>query len=103
MLPISVNQLAAEIKLTEAWKIMNVPGYPISLEPNNPLRNTGDRVVRETSTKQWKENAKYKNSRESFYIDTGKLWNSAPMEIKNAENISIAKTKIKTFCRSLVI
>ena len=41
----SVNQLAAEIKLTEAWKIMNVPDYPISLDTNNPARNTGDRIV----------------------------------------------------------
>ena len=82
---------------------MHVPDYPINLELNNPLRNTGDRVVRETSTIQWKENAKYKNSRESFCIDTGKLWNQAPMDIKNAESISIAKTKIKTYCRSLVI
>ena len=32
----SVNQLAAEIKLTEAWKIMKVPDYPITLEQNNP-------------------------------------------------------------------
>ena len=46
----SVNQLAAEIKLIEAWKIMNVPEYPISLDSNNPTRNTGDRIVRDSTT-----------------------------------------------------
>ena len=34
----SVNQLAAEIKLVEAWKIMNIPNYPLVLEDNNPNR-----------------------------------------------------------------
>ena len=31
----SVNQLAAEIKLIEAWKSQNIPNYPFKLEPNN--------------------------------------------------------------------
>ena len=99
----SVNQLAAEIKLIEAWKIMNVPDYPITLDLNNPSRDTGDRMVRESTTRQWKENAKFKNSRESFCIDTGKLWNKVHLDIKNAENINIAKSKIKKFCRTLEI
>ena len=30
----SVNQLAAEIKLIEAWKSQNIPNYPLKLEPN---------------------------------------------------------------------
>ena len=28
----SVNQISAEIKITEAWKIMNIIDYPITLE-----------------------------------------------------------------------
>ena len=55
----SVNQLSAEIKLTEAWKIMNIPNYPITLEENNPNRNTGGRIVRETTKREWKEHSKY--------------------------------------------
>ena len=31
----SVNQLAAEIKLTETWKSINIQNYPFKLEPNN--------------------------------------------------------------------
>ena len=34
----SVNQLAAQIKLVEAWKSQNIEQYPIKLEPNNPNR-----------------------------------------------------------------
>ena len=82
---------------------MNVPDYPITLEQNNPLRDTGDRMVRESSIRHWKEHAKFKNSRESFSIDTAKLWNQVHSDVKNAENINIAKTKIKKFCRTLKI
>ena len=99
----SVNQLAAEIKLIEAWKIMKVPEYPIILDTNNPQRDTGDRVVRDATTRQWKEHAKYKNSRESFNIDAAKLWNNADQNIKNAETLQSAKTLIKKFCRTLEI
>ena len=97
----SVNQLAAEIKITEAWKIMNVPDYPITLNLNNPSRDVGDRTVRESTIRHWKEHAKYKNSRESFNIDTAKLWNQVHSDIKNADNINIAKSRIKKFCRTL--
>ena len=99
----SVNQLAAEIKLIEAWKIMNVPDYPISLDSNNPQRDTGDRTVRDTTTRHWKDHAKFKNSRESFNIDTAKLWNLVHKDIKSAETLNSAKTRIKIFCKSLEI
>ena len=61
---------------------MNVPDYPISLDSNNPQRDTGDRIVRGSTTRQWKEHAKYKNSRENFNIDTARLWNLANNDIK---------------------
>ena len=31
---ISVNQLAAQIKLMEAWKSLNIPDYPVQMENN---------------------------------------------------------------------
>ena len=82
---------------------MNVPDYPITLDQNNPLRDTGDRSVRETTTRHWKEHAKFKHSRESFNIDTAKLWNQVHKDIKSAESLNIAKAKIKLFCKTLEI
>ena len=32
---LSVNQLAAKIKIIEVWKIINKEGYPLSLDPYN--------------------------------------------------------------------
>ena len=98
-----MNQLSAEIKITEAWKILNVPDYPITFDSNNPRRDTGDRTVRDTTTRLWKEHAKFKNSRENFNIDTAKLWNLVNNDIKSAETLNIAKSRIKLFCKSLEI
>ena len=83
----SVNQLAAEIKLVEAWKIMNIPNYRLILEDNNPNRLPRQRSVRPTSIKQWKDSANLKCAQESFTIDTSKLWNHLPTNIINAKSI----------------
>ena len=66
----------------------------ISLDANNHHRDTNGRTVRDTTTRQWKDHAKYKCSRESFNIDTAKLWNQADTAIKSAESLSRAKTLI---------
>ena len=60
---------------------MNVPDFPITLNQNDPLKNTGDRMVRDSTTRLWKEHGKYKNSRESFCIDAAKLWNQVSSDI----------------------
>ena len=39
---LSVNQLAAQIKLTEVWKAANGEGYAISLYPYRPIRSGQD-------------------------------------------------------------
>ena len=97
----SVNQLAAEIKLVEAWKIMNIPNYPLVLEDNNPNRLPRQRSIRPTSIKQWKDSANLKCAQESFTIDTAKLWNHAPTNIINAKSLQMAKTDIKKYCQTM--
>ena len=42
----SVNQLAGEIKLLEAWKATHITSYPFQLDENNPNRQVLDRSVR---------------------------------------------------------
>ena len=99
----SVNQISAEIKITEAWKIMNIIDYPITLEENNPNRNTGDREARNTTQREWKEHSKHKASSESFTVDTARLWNKVDTEIKTAQSLGIAKSLIKKYCKTLEI
>ena len=48
-----------------------------------------------SSIQIWKDDAKFKAASESFSRDTAKLWNNAPIKIKNAPNLSCAKREIK--------
>ena len=97
----SVNQLSGEIKLTEAWKSLNQEEYPFQMELHNPSQNKNDRMLRLSSVKIWKDDARSKAASESFSRDCAKLWNNAPANIKNAKTLSLAKKEIKLYCRSL--
>ena len=97
----SVNQLAGEIKLMEAWKACHVESYPFKMTKNHPNRPLTNREVRPNTTKKWKDSAKSKAARESMSIDCARLWNIAPPEIINAVTQSAAKREIKKFSRSL--
>ena len=81
----SVNQLSAEIKRIEAWKSINVDSYPIQLEENNPGRIEIERSVRQGTRKEWKDDSKSTAAKISFSRDAAKLWNKAPISIKNAK------------------
>ena len=97
----SVNQLAAEIKMVEAWKIVNKENYPLKLEPHNPDKAVTHRELRPSSIKIWKDEAKSMAAKVSFSRDTAKLWNNAPEVIKSAQSLNIAKKEIKKFCSLL--
>ena len=89
----SANQLAVQIKLMEWWKIINIIQYPLKLEPNNPNRTETERVIRTSSIKQWKENAKSVAAKISFSRDSAKLWNHAPEAVKQAASMFTAKKR----------
>ena len=84
---LSVNQLAAQIKLVESWKAVNLEDYPIQLENNQLQRNTNGRAVRESTVKLWKDGTKSATAKESFLRDAAKLWNNAPLSVKNTNSI----------------
>ena len=99
----SVNQLAAEIKLTEAWKATHVASYPVQLETFNPSRVNSGRTVRPGTRKLWKDEAKTSAAKISFSRDTAKLWNNAPTVITNAISLNCAKREIKKYCKSVML
>ena len=99
----SVNQLAAQIKLTEAWKAVNLEEYPIQLENNQLLRNTNGREVRVSTVKLWKDDTKCTIAKESFIRDAAKLWNQAPVAIKSAKSLYTAKKEILKYCKTIAI
>ena len=102
---LSVNQLSAEIKLTEVWKSINVDKCPLQLEPYksnlNPSEST--RQLRPNLTRVFKDTARLKMSKNSFNIDAAKVWNMAPNEVRNATTLNSAKSEIKKHCKTLPI
>ena len=100
---LSVNQLAASIKLCEVWKAENVPNYPVQLEPNQRISTYTERSVRPTTNRKWNQDCNSTAARESFSRNAAKLWNSAPLTIKNAKNLNLAKKEIKKHCKMLPI
>ena len=97
---LSVNQLAATIKLQEVWKALNVVGSPISLDPyttqpnlNLELRPRGNRI--------FNDSAKLKIAESSFNIDAARLWNNCPMDIRSSTSLMEAKRLIKKYAKSL--
>ena len=100
---LSVNQLAASIKLIEVWKGIHVENYPISLEPNKNMTANSERVLRPTSCREWNQDAKTTAEMESFSINAAKIWNNAPASIKNATSLLKAKNEIKKYCKTLPV
>ena len=100
---LSVNQLAASIKLCEVWKAENIVNYPVQLEPNNKTTSTTDREVRPSTSRKWNQDAKSTAAKESFSRNAAKIWNATPTSIKLAKNLHAAKIEIKKYCKNLPV
>ena len=101
---LSVNQLSAKIKLIEGWKIVHEEDYPLTLEPYKTKIIRGDQhFLRLHPNQIFRDSCKYVKSEASFHIDTAKLWNNAPTEVRKAPNLNTAKKNITVFCKTLPI
>ena len=100
---LSVNQLAASIKLMEVWKSEHIKDYPVQLEPNNTTGNSSGRNMRPTTSRMWNQDARTAAEKESFSRNAAKIWNTALTELKIISTKSAAKKAIKEFCKSLPI
>ena len=104
---LSVNQLAASIKLSEVWKVINVKNYAISLDPYKSKQPgniaTTDRDLRPQPDKIFDDNSRLKVSKQSFNVDAARLWNLAPIQVKSAPTLNAAKTAILKHVKTLPI
>ena len=88
ILLLSVNQLAAQIKLIEVWKSVNVEGHPLSLDPyTNPERSSLTEL-RPQPNRVFNDTHKLKITSHSFCTDAARVWNQAPAEIKSATTLN---------------
>ena len=97
---LSVNQLNAQIKLTEMWKVTNLEHYPIKLENMFPENTMGSRSKTIGNLKECYGSEKL---RSTFINDGIKAWNLAPETIKGCKTITSAKKEIRVFVNSLPI
>ena len=98
---LSVNQMNAQIKLTEAWKISNIPNYPTKWELKTTQED--ERTTRATNCSIIPETAKTTVSQATYDNDAKKLWNRAPHNIKHSKSLNISKKAIKDYVKSLPI
>ena len=101
---LSVNQLCAKIKLIEIWKSQNNEDYPIKLDPYRPTTSIIHlHDTRVQPNRVFNDSCKLKKSESSFHMDSARLWNASPPEIRLAANISLAKTATHKFCKTLPV
>ena len=62
-----------------------------------------DRVLRESSTRKLKDNAKTEIGERSFCINAAKIWNKIPTEIKCAKILNCVKNLTKELCKTMPI
>lgn len=99
----SVNQLAAEIKLTETWKSINVDDCPIKLNSYNCNLDENRIGLRPQQNRIFNDSYRLQIAQSSFHVDSAKLWNYAPTNVQCAKTLTLAKKAIKEHCKSLPI
>ena len=78
----SVNQISAQIKLTEVWKALNIPKFPIKVSKQQTP--TDSRITRGVTNGKIIEEGSSNLIVNSFIGDATRLWNRAPEVIKIA-------------------
>ena len=98
-----VNQLSTQIKLIETWKSLNVPGYPLSLDPYNKQESRSSAELRPRPNRFFDDTFRLQISQSSFNAYAARLWNSAPPQISMAITLTAAKAAILKHVRSLPV
>ena len=73
---------------------------PMKKDQSTP---TSKRVLRPTSIRELKDNAKTSIGEKSFCVNAAKIWNNTTSEIKNAKTLNEAKRLIKIYSRTMPI
>ena len=95
---LSVNQMNASIKITEAWKNAQDIDYPLKFK-----RVTNECYTRATINGDLIEFGKTDLVKATFLSDASKAWNRTPQTIKDCTTVWSAKKAIKSFVKQLPI
>ena len=78
---LSINQMNAQVKLTEMWKAVNYRNYPLKIDQLQPSEN--GRTSRGVSNGKLAEPV----TLNTFLGNATRLWNKAPIGIKKTQNL----------------
>ena len=92
---LSLNQLAAEVRLVEVWKALNNKNSLSGLfeRVGGSTRASGNNSVKVATNSKTKEC--------SFLYPSARLWNMAPKSVVIAATESQARKAIRTFVKTL--
>ena len=98
---LSINQMNAQAKLVEMWKVTNTKNHPNSFQRQEPIE--GSSVTRGCSKRRLIETGSNTLTLKTFKSDAARLWNSAPDSITKCETINQVKKAVKIYVKSLPI
>ena len=98
---LSVNQMNAQIKITEVWKSQNLTNNPVN---SNKAIITASKIgLRSGATGKLNEVSGSDNLKACYINDGAKAWNKTPSIIKNCKSLFSAKIEIKKFVKTLPV
>ena len=97
----SVNQLNAQIKITEIWKAVHKDNYPI--EVNKYIIGATERLSRAKTSEKLLMSGHSELVKSTFKNDAIILWNNCPDSITKCTSLFSAKKAIKCYTKCLPI
>ena len=97
----SVNQLNAQIKITEIWKAVHKDNYPI--EVKKYILEADERILRSKISDKLLVKGHSDLMKSSYKNDAIKLWNNCPDSITKCTSVYSAKKAIKTCVKNFPI
>ena len=98
---LSVNQINAQMKLSEMWKAVNDEDHPFNIVKRESGPNI--RAMRSITNEVLPTQNFSELSKQTFINDGIKAWNVAPLKIKSCSSYAPAKTEIKNFVKFIPI
>ena len=98
---LSVNQINAQIKLSEMWKAVKDGDHPFNLVKKESGPNV--RSMRSITNEVLPTQSFSELSKKTFINDGIKAWNKAPAKIKDCITYASAKNEIKKFVKTIPI
>ena len=96
---LSVNQLNAQVKLAEIWKALHVDDYQLQIKQqiseSTRVNTRADKIGKPI------EIGRSNVTQKTCVSDAIWLWNMTPDQVRNSENLGLAKKEIKKFVRQL--